>query len=61
MRTQAEIAKDLAEARQSLIELLGVNVYGVSVDRLAELEARKMNLDRRIFLLKKERTDWVER
>lgn len=59
MRTAIEIAKDITEAREWLRGYGFINVYGKSPDELAELEAKRMDIERRLAGLERERAQYV--
>jgi len=59
MREHTEIAKDIAATQQAIDALGYVNVYLATQEKLAELEARRMELMRRLNQLRKERDEWI--
>jgi hypothetical protein len=61
MRTAEEIAKDIVSVRSWLSDFGYINVAGKSLEELAELEARRMAAERRLFALEQERRDFVRR
>lgn len=58
-RTAAEIAKDITETREWLRGFGLINVYGKTLDELAELEAKRMEAERRLNALERERAAYV--
>lgn len=59
MRIGLEIATELADAQRRLEAIGYVNVYGATLDKLAELEFRRMTLLRDIWRLRHEREEWI--
>lgn len=59
MRTAIEIANDITATREWLRGFGYINVYGMGINELAELEAKRMDAERRLSALEKERAVYV--
>lgn len=59
MRSAIEIAKDITETRQWLDCLRAANIYGKTQAELAEIEARRMGNERKLYALESERMQWI--